>query len=300
MLGRSRLKERVPLEWRHRLRRLNRFRWAAKYRALRSFGISPRSEPGVAARFIFLDPELDNFTYELANEHDLPAFVAGITGSSPIEAAAHMFELRTDPVLRAELDRQTRWRLDIKRRPEYGHRLAWYALARWLKPGLIVETGVQDGLGSITLLRALERNSDEGAPGRLMSFDLLPGSGWLVSDRFRANWELVIGSTFDTLPGALAGHSVGMIFHDSLDSYDCEQFEFDVAMKHADDRLILLSNRAAVGGLRDLARVHGLPYSEFHEQPLHFYPGTPQAVALYERPQQSGHARTASGSSSAG
>ena len=285
MQGGPRLKERVPFEWRQRLRRLNRFRWVAKYRALRSFGVSPRSEPGVAARFILLDPELDNFTYDLANEHELPAFVAGVTRSGAREAAAHMFELRTDHVLRAELEAQTRGRLDTKRRPEFGHRLAWYALARWLKPQLIVETGVQDGLGSMVLLRALERNSDEGAPGRLMSFDLLPGSGRLVSERYRANWELVIGSTFDTLPGALAGRSVGMFVHDSLNTYECEQFEFGVAMKHADARLLLISNRAAVGGLRDVAKAHGLPYSEFHEQPLHFYPGTPQGVALYERPQ---------------
>jgi hypothetical protein len=279
------LKERVPLQWRRHLRRLNRLRWVAKYSALRSFGVSPRAEPGVAARFIFLDPELDNFTYDLANEHELPAFVTGVTRSSPLEAAAHMFELKTDHVLRAELEAQTRGRLEMKRRPEFGHRLAWYALARWLKPQLIVETGVQDGLGSIVLLRALERNSYEGAPGRLVSFDLLPGSGWLVSERFRANWELVIGSTFDTLPGALAGRSVGMFVHDSLNTYECEQFEFGVAMKHADDRLLLISNRAAVGGLRDVAKAHGLPYSEFHEQPLHFYPGTPQGVALFERPQ---------------
>jgi hypothetical protein len=283
MRGAPGLKERVPLEWRQRLRRLNRFRWVAKYRALRSFGISSRSEPGVAARFIFLDPELDNFTYELANEHELPAFVAGVTGSSPIEAAAHMFELSSDRVLRDELEAQTRGRLDMKRRPEYGHRLAWYALVRWLKPRLIVETGVQDGLGSVVLLRALERNFEEGAPGRLMSFDLLPGSGSLVSDRFRSNWELVTGSTFDTLRDALGGHSVAMLVHDSLNTYECEQFEFGVALQHADDRLLLITNRAALGGLRDVARAHGLPYYEFHEQPLHFYPGTPQGVAVYER-----------------
>jgi Methyltransferase domain len=277
------MRQRVPLAWRSRYRKLNRFRWLAKYRALRQFDVNLRAQPGTAARFIFLDPELDNFTYELANESELPDFVAEALACDAARAAAYMYELKTDQVLRGELEQRTRKRIDSKRRPEYGRRLAWYAFARSLKPTLIVETGVQDGLASIVLLRALERNGEEGAPGRLLSFDIRPGSGWLVTDRFRRNWEMVIGSTFDTLAPALAGREVGLFIHDSLNTYDCEQFEFGAALDHAAERLVLVSNRAPIGGLRDLAAASGLRFVEFHERPLHFYPGTGQAAAVYER-----------------
>lgn len=285
---RARVRDGVPPVWRQRFRRLNRFRWLAKYHALGEFGVSVRSEPRTAARFILLDPELDNFTYELANEDELPYFVAEVTAAEATEAAAHMYELKTDQVLRTELQRQTRRRPDVRRRPEYGRRLAWYAFARWVKPKLVVETGTHDGLATAVLLRALERNAEEGAPGHLMSFDIMPGSGWLVGERFRPHWELVIGSTLDTLADALAGHEVGLFIHDSQNTYDFERFEFETALRHAADRLVLISNRAPVGGLRDIASERGLRYAEFEERPIHFYPGTAQGAALYERPYPAG------------
>jgi hypothetical protein len=281
--GSRALVDRVPLGWRRRVRRLNRFRWLAKYRALRRFGVSPRSQARTAARFIFLDPELDNFTYALRNEAELPDFVAEVLGSDRGQAAAHMYELKTDVVLRSEIEASTRGRISSKRRPDYGHRLAWYAFVRELKPSLVVETGIQDGLSSIVLLRALERNGEEGSPGRLKSFDIMPGSGWLVSDRYRASWELTIGSTYDTLEGALEGEEVGVMIHDSENTYESELFEFGVALRHAADQLLLMTNRAPVGGLRDFAAENGLRYVEFAEEPLHFYPGTPQGAALYRR-----------------
>jgi hypothetical protein len=232
---------------------------------------------------MFVDPELDNFTYELRNEADLPDFVSEVLASDRDRAAAHMYELKTDVVLRSEIEASTRGRLSSKRVPEYGHRLAWYAFVRELKPSLVVETGIQDGLSSIVLLRALERNDEEGSPGRLKSFDIMPGSGWLVGERHRPNWQLTIGSTYDTLEPALEGGEVGVIIHDSENTYESEQFEFGVALRHAADRLLLMTNRAPVGGLRDFAAEHGLRYVEFVEEPLHFYPGTPQGAALYRR-----------------
>jgi Methyltransferase domain len=287
---RARARDRLPLTWRQRLRRLNRFRWLAKYRALGEFGVSVRSQPRTAARFVFLDPELDNFTYELANEGELPDYVAEVIGGDPREAAAHMYELKTDQVIRSELERRTRLRPDVSRRLEYGRRLAWYAFARSIKPRVVVETGIQDGLASAVLLRALERNAEEGSPGHLISFDIMPGSGWLVGERFQPHWEVVIGSTFDTLPDALAGHEVGLFIHDSENSYECERFELEAALRHAAHRLVLVSNRAPIGGLRDIASERRLRYAEFAERPIHFYPGTAQAAALYERPQPGGTA----------
>jgi hypothetical protein len=278
------VRDSVPIAWRHRFRRFNRFRWIAKYRALQTYGVRPLSQPGTAARFILLDPELDNFTFELANEAELPDFVAEVLRSDRNQAAAYMYELKTDLALRSELESHARRRPYAKRRPEYGRRLAWYAFVRSLKPGVVVETGVQDGLASAVLLRALERNGEEGVAGRLKSFDIMPGSGWLVSERARSDWELVIGSTFDTLERALDGEQVGLFIHDSQNTYECERFEFGVALDRAAERMVLISNRAPIGGLRDIAAEHGMRYAEFEERPLHFYPGTPQAAALYERP----------------
>jgi hypothetical protein len=39
----------------------------------------------------------------------------------------------------------------------------------------VVETAIQEGLGSAVLLRALERNAEEGSSGELISFDVMLG-----------------------------------------------------------------------------------------------------------------------------
>lgn len=278
----SSLKTRVSPEWRQRVRRLNRFRWITKYRALREFGVDPVREPRTAARFVLLDPELDNFTYELENEHELAAWLGAGLGIEEDRASAFIDELRADRHLHAELERLTRRRLDVKTRPEFGSRLAYYAIIRATRPELVVEAGVQDGLGTVTMLQALERNAEEGAPGRLKSFDVLPGSGWLVPERLRRHWELVVGSTWDTFEPALAGERIGLLVHDGENTHESECFEFRLAIAQAADRLVMLTSRADTGGLRDVAREAGLDYHEFEERPRHFYPGSPQGLAVYE------------------
>jgi hypothetical protein len=134
----------------------------------------------------------------------------------------------------------------------------------------------------VAILRALERNAEEGAPGRLKSFDVLPGSGWLVPDRLHRDWELVLGSTWDTLEPALAGERIGLLVHDGENTHESECFEFRLAIAQAADRVVMITSRAGTGGLRDVAREHGLAYHEFAERPLHFYPGSPQGLAVYE------------------
>ena len=128
--------------------------------------------------YVLLDPEPDNFTYELDNEQELADWVARVSGREAAEVDVVLAEARGDRVLTDRLRAATagRWWWS-KPQPPFGKRLAWYALARLLKPALIVETGVHDGLGSLLLLRALERNALEGASGRLVSFDVNPAAG---------------------------------------------------------------------------------------------------------------------------
>jgi predicted O-methyltransferase YrrM len=44
---------------------------------------------------------------------------------------------------------------------EFGRRLGWYILVRSQKPRIIVETGVDHGVGSLVLTSALLRNKSE-------------------------------------------------------------------------------------------------------------------------------------------
>src|SRR5206468_2738116 len=88
-----------------------------------------------------------------------------------------------------------------------------YAAVRALRPRVVVETGPFNGASSTFLLHALEANGE----GRLISFDLpdavdalgvpLPEGkqpAWLVPDKLRPRFELVLGDTRATLRPRLA------------------------------------------------------------------------------------------------
>jgi methyltransferase family protein len=274
----SRLKELVGPRWRQRVRKLSRLRWLTKLHQLRYYDFSIRKRPLFAAKYVLLDPEIDN-------DDELVDFLASALGIDRARAAEHVAEARSDPELTDELSRRIRWRWDMKRGIHLGRRLGLYAIAREVKPQLAVEAGIQDGLGSLVLLRALERNGEEGHPGRLISFDILPG-GWLVPERLRAMWTTIFESTTTALEPALDGLQVDLLVHDSGDDYERERHEYATALAHAGARLALVSGSGLqrARALPDVCAALGVDYHLFSERPKdHFYPGAGLALGLYER-----------------
>jgi hypothetical protein len=280
----DRLRSLLPRDARRRLARLSRLRWLRKARIARSYGASLRRDTLTVLGFVALDPEVDTFTYDLANEHELVNVTARALGVAPKRVAALFDEARDDPLLGAGLARRVRWRFDFKRRVRFGRRYAWYAIARVLRPEVIVETGIKDGLGSVLLLRALQRNAAEGASGRLISFDLYPDKGWLVPDELRDRWQPIFASTQDALAPALGDLRVGMLVHDSDPA--SADFEYRTALDHAAPRLALVAGTAHHSdALRALCEEHGVAYHYFHDRPKrHVSPGSSTAVGIFTPP----------------
>lgn len=242
------------------------------------------ARPYEALRYLVAGKELTNFTYELGNEDELVAFLADALEVEPTPVRAWLDEVKDDEGLLEPLRQRLREHRDRVDEPLFGRRLGWYVLVRALKPRVAVETGTHDGLGTSLLLRALQRNSEEGSPGTLITFDLDPGSGWLVPDELRGGLETVSGDVRRTLPEAIAGRRIGFFVHDSLHEYEHERWEFELALAHADDRLALVSDNARdSSSLADLARERGLAYRQFDEAPVgHFYAGAALGLVLYE------------------
>ena len=108
-----------------------------------------------------------------------------------------------------------------------------YAIARGLRPTLVVETGVCYGVSSACLLQALRQNRH----GHLHSIDLPPLAkdadhyvGTLVPANLRSRWTLHRGTALRLLP-TLLQHlgQIDLFLHDSLHTYEHMRFEFDAA-----------------------------------------------------------------------
>lgn len=281
----SALKRQLPLSWQNRLRRVSRLRWITKYRIVRRSGVRLGDNPGRNLRYVLWDPEVESHSYAVDNEAELAVFVADFLSVSVAEVARHLNETKDDPELNDRLARRTRWRFDTKTAPEPANRLLWYALARSLKPRLIVEAGVYQGLGSLILLRALERNAEEGVRGELLSIDLDPGAGWIVEPRLTARWRRVVGTTAEVLERELEGRSVDMLIHDTPHTYENAKLEFDLALSHAADRLVLVdSSGGKTPALEETCAKSRGTRRHFRERPRdHFYPTSGSEVGLIQQ-----------------
>ena len=228
-----------------------------------------------AVRYLLFGRELDNFTYEIANEDELARFIGGGIGVSTADAARYIQELQVDHELRAAIRDALRGRDDRNRTMPYGRRLGWYAIVRARKPRIVVETGVHDGLGSAVLLRGLERNAMEGHEGSLVSFDVNGNSGWLIPAFARSRHQLVIGPAPDMFLEALNGRRVDLFIHDSDHRYEHETAEFEAVMSLAGPSAVFVSDNAHAGtAFRDFCRRHSLRFHFFREVPRdHWYPG---------------------------
>jgi predicted O-methyltransferase YrrM len=227
--------------------------------------------------FVLRNREVANFTYEMDNEEELPAFIAEATGEPVDELRGYLRELAGDTelhgLLRARIDRR-----DRSGRALVGRRAGWYILVRALRPKVVLETGTDVGMGSAVLARALQRNAERGGThGHLWTFDFAHDAGWATPDALRDWITLVPGDLRQTLPATVAElpGAIDLMIHDSDHAPDHELFEFRTVGTHLASRGVLLTdNGHATTVLQRYSDDTGRRYSFWRERPRdHPYPG---------------------------
>ncbi|MFM8856998.1 MAG: class I SAM-dependent methyltransferase, partial [Actinomycetota bacterium] len=103
-----------------------------------------------------------------------------------------MDELLQDQALRKHVETATR--TSVRRgladtEVRFGRRVGWYALVRAMKPGHVVETGTDKGLGSLVIAAALLRNGR----GSLTTIDINPQAGYLLAHPYSDVVDRVVG-----------------------------------------------------------------------------------------------------------
>ena len=139
-------------------------------------------QTGLALRWVFTSKEHYNHTYHLTelNRLYLANYISVVSGYEPAVIEKYFSELENDEELRRVLIKRTqesrdRHNCDVE--PRYGRRLGWYALIRATKPRVILETGVDRGLGTAVMAAALKRNAEEGFSGTVFATDIMPECG---------------------------------------------------------------------------------------------------------------------------
>jgi len=229
-------------------------------------------------RWFWRSRENTNFTYDLTegNKDYMAAFISEITGKTFEEVRGYIRELEQDSWLVAHIKQ-------MAHENAYGHvtdpeiwfckRLGWYALVRAQKPAVTVETGVDKGLGSCVISRALERNEEEGRPGVYYGTDINPEAGYLFAGRLRKFGKLLIGDSLESLRN-LKGQ-IDIFINDSDHSAEYERAEYEVVFEKLSAGAIILGDNAHVTDeLLKFSLKHQRSFLFFQEKPRdHWYPG---------------------------
>jgi predicted O-methyltransferase YrrM len=146
-----------------------------------------------------------------------------------------------------------------------------YCVVREVRPLVMIETGVSDGMSSLLILEAMREN----AKGTLFSIDLpevgLPAlyglaHGWLVPSDARARWRLILENSSTALPRVLrdVGH-LDIFLHDSEHSYEAMMREFNqVLCPPHGVKYVLSDDCDANAAYMDTAKLHHREFEECH------------------------------------
>lgn len=229
-------------------------------------------------RWLFKSKETTNLTYNLDrdNQRYLASLIAHVTGSSYSLIAGYIAEAEADDALRRHISHTTSQSplgAVADRDVKFGRRLGWYAFVRVMKPKVVIETGVDKGLGACLLAAALMRNKEEGYDGKYYGTDINPEAGYLLTGRYAEFGRILYGDSIESL--SAIDDPIDLFINDSDHSADYEAAEYEtVAGKLSAGAVILGDNCHVTDKLLNFSLKHGREFIFFGEKPAdHWYPG---------------------------
>ena len=237
----------------------------------------------------FSSKEDTNYTYDLtpSNILYLAKTIAVVTNSDYKEALGYINEIQNDAALKKSImetiagSPQKRYADNEVR---FGRRLGWYAFARILKPEIIVETGVDKGLGSVVLCAALLRNKQEGYEGRYYGTDINPNAGYFLSGKYKEVGQILYGDSITTLSGFT--DNIDLFINDSDHSAEYEYREYQTIKNRITEKTVILGDNSSITDkLAIFSNEAGRDFIYFQEVPSnHWYPGSGIGISFNKYP----------------
>lgn len=239
-------------------------------------------------KWLLFSNEHTNLTYnlELKNKRYLASLIAHLVDNDYATILGYMDEAEADVELKRQIEFATEsssFSSVADREVRFGRRLGWYAFVRATKPKIVIETGVDKGLGSCLLSAALMRNDEEGHPGRYFGTDINPDAGYLLSGKYARYGKILYGDSIETLRSF--DSKVDLFINDSDHSAEYEEQEYEViAPKLSGHAIVLGDNSRVTDKLLEFSLKNGREFIFFAEKPMdHWYPGGGIGISIPSR-----------------
>ncbi len=229
-------------------------------------------------RWLVYSRETTNFTYPLepTNKRYLASLIADVINIEFEEVESYINEIEKHRELKehiASMTASSEFAVFADHKVEFGRRVGWYAFARALKPKVIVETGVDKGLGACVLTAALKKNSEEGYQGEYIGTDINPNAGYLLSGEFAEYGHIIYGDSIESLKSL--DRTIDLFINDSDHSKEYEGREYETIRSKLSSRSVMLGDNSHCSDKLLLFSLEtGRHFLFFQEKPFsHWYPG---------------------------
>ena len=226
----------------------------------------------------FTSREDTNYTYDIKDENKnyLAQTISVVTGKDFNEVYGYLKEILEDDSLVAHVQeciKNSKQGKFADKNVKFGRRIGWYAFVRALKPKIVVETGVDKGLGSVILCSALNKNKQEGFEGYYYGTDINSEAGYIFSGEYTQFGEILYGDSIESLSNL--NKSIDIFINDSDHSADYEYQEYQTITPLLNQNSIILGdNSHKFDPLSRYSIENNRKFLFFKEKPLnHWYPG---------------------------
>ena len=231
--------------------------------------------------------EYTNFTYDLTDTNILymASTIAVVTKNNVNTIIQYINEAREDQELKNHIIHEIKnspFRKFADLEIHYGRRLGWYAFVRVMKPKIVVETGVDKGMGSVLLCAALLKNQQEGFAGRFFGTDINPEAGYLLKGRYLTIGQILYGDSIKTLSSFK--EKIDLFINDSDHSANYEYEEYKT-IHHllTESGVILGDNAHYTDKLAKFSWEVGRQFLFIPEQPKdHWFPGAGIGISFQQ------------------
>jgi len=219
-----------------------------------------------------------NFTYPITKQNTLylANTIAVILNKDISEILNYISELEQNEDLKKHVIKytsQSKESFNADKRCDFGRRIGWYVIARTIKPKLVIETGVDKGLGGVLLCEALLKNREDGVNGQYIGTDINTIAGYLINGKYSEVGQVLFGDSIESL--TTINEPIDLFINDSDHSAEYEYQEYQtITHKLSKNAIILGDNSHCTQMLAKYSNEQGRKFLFFKEEPLnHWYPG---------------------------
>ncbi len=235
-----------------------------------------------AYKWILFGKDISNFLYEIENTDDIINICHLVT-----EIETHKLQRILNEATFHNAEFKSFFTNEFFGRHDkkniFGRRLIWYLLARTIKPNLIIESGIDKGLGSSLLCYAQFKNKKEEQNNyRYIGIDIAKKKKFYFDKKNNlfSNFEFFYEDSIKFLNKFGEKNKI-MYISDAEHNYDFEIKEYNLIKKNLKNGSIIISDNNS-GSLDDFSKTNNKQILKFKEKSKNFwYQGATTTISYF-------------------